>query len=57
MLYGSSFKKDFDPVVREAEIKPHGVGNDLSGKAMAAVQWVRVCRGLSSHSEFHVPLS
>ena len=56
-MYGSSFKKDFDPVVREAEIKPHGVGNDLSGKAMAAVQWVRVCRGLSSHSEFHVPLS
>jgi hypothetical protein len=35
----------------EAEIKPHRVGNNFSGKAVAAVEWITVCHAPSSHIE------
>jgi hypothetical protein len=42
---------------RKAEIQPHGVGNDLSREAMAAIKRITVCHNPSSHTEIHVPLS
>ncbi len=42
---------------RGTEIKPHGVGNDFSGKAMAAIKRITVCHDPSSHIKFQVSLS
>lgn len=41
----------------KAEIEPHGVGDDLGRKAMAAIKRITVCRGPSSHIVIHASLS
>ena len=54
---GSQQVLDHSQAERETEIKPHGVGNDFSRKAMAAIKCIRVCHGLSWHIELQIPLS
>jgi hypothetical protein len=43
---------DHSEAERETEIEPHGVRNDFSGKAMAAIERVTVWHGSSLHIEF-----
>lgn len=43
---------DHPQAERKPEIEPHGVGNNLGGKAMAAIEGITVCHGPSSHIEF-----
>jgi hypothetical protein len=40
---------DHPQAERKAEMEPNSVGDDLGGKAMAAVERVTVCHGPSSH--------
>jgi hypothetical protein len=54
---GSQQVLDHPEAQRKTEIEPHGVGNDLSGKAMAAVEGITGCHGPSSHNAIHASLS
>jgi hypothetical protein len=43
---------DHSEAERKPEIEPHGVGNDFSGTAMAAIERVTMWHGSSLHIEF-----
>jgi ATP-dependent DNA ligase len=58
---GTGFKHDVgldhSQAERETEIELHSVGNDFSGKAMAAIEGITVFRGPSSRIVLHILLS